>query len=345
MQVSPVGDSLSISPRAGNKYVAGLSFLRGIAALSVALYHFTGAALPKLHIDAVETVFSRGYLGVDVFFVISGFVIPYSLLGKEYTPKGFFAYILKRIVRINPPAYLAMLLVLLQWYFIDYFIAHNIKYTAGLSVGQILNNLLFTIPFSEYKWIVGIFWTLAIEFQFYIFIGLLFNYLFESKTVILFVVAYLLLLALQVLPFRSPDNLFGFSPLFAMGGLTLFKRQGRLGTPVYLLLLLLFGTICYLQISSYVALVGVATALAIEYVSLDNAVTQFLGKISYSFYLVHVLVGNTCEFVLTKFIAAGPLVNRLLMQAVCLAVALGVAYLFYLLVERPFMKLASRLKT
>ncbi len=336
---------VSVAPRIGSKYVAGLPFLRGIAALSVALYHFTGAALPKSHIDAAEMAFSRGYLGVDVFFVISGFIIPYSLLDKSYNPKRFFSYIFKRIVRINPPAYIAMLLVLLQWYIIDYYIAHKINYTAGLSVGQVIGNLLFIIPFSEYKWIVGIFWTLSIEFQFYIFIGLLFNYLFERKTIFFFILAYLLAQIIQLFPFGSSEHFFGFSTLFAMGGLTLFKRQGRLSVSIYLALLLIFGVLCYLQLGLYIALVGIITALAIEYVNLDNAITRFFGKISYSFYLVHVLVGNTCEFLLTKFIASGPIVNRIFMQLMCLSIAIGIAYGFYLFVERPFTKLASRLKS
>ncbi|RZK39747.1 MAG: acyltransferase [Hymenobacter sp.] len=339
-----------VAARAGNKYVAGLALLRGIAALSVGIYHFTGAVLPKLHVDVVGAIFSRGYLGVEVFFVISGFVIPYSLLGKGYTPKRFFTYIFKRIVRINPPAYLAMFLVLGLWYLRDYYVAHQVKYTAELSIGQIVNNLLFTVPFTNYKWVIGIFWTLAIEFQFYIFIGLTFNHLFKNNRIFFFVGAFLLLALLQYYIkeyeiLKSDENFFRFGSLFAMGGLVLFRKQQWISTFLYLTLLLLFAGICYYQIGFYFAMVGVATSLAIEYVSIENAATQFLGKISYSFYLVHALVGNICEIIFIKFIPIGPVINRVLLQAACLAMAIVGAYLFYLLVERPFMKLASRLRT
>jgi peptidoglycan/LPS O-acetylase OafA/YrhL len=71
------------------KHVSGLAILRGLAALSVGLYHYTGAVLPKLHLPAAYALFKNGWLGVDVFFVISGFVIPYSLLGKNYSPRKF----------------------------------------------------------------------------------------------------------------------------------------------------------------------------------------------------------------------------------------------------------------
>ncbi|RZK41488.1 MAG: acyltransferase, partial [Hymenobacter sp.] len=201
----------TVLPASPRRYVAGLSLLRGLAALSVGLYHCTGAVLPKLNVPEVQHIFKNGWLGVEVFFVISGFVIPYSLLGKEYSPKKILPYMAKRIVRINPPAYLAMLLVLAQWYLIDYVISHRISYTKDVSVTQLVHNILFTVPFSEYKWVIGIFWTLAIEFQFYIFIGLLFNVLFERKSIGYFIVVFLGIGLVQYLPFKSIENFFHFS--------------------------------------------------------------------------------------------------------------------------------------
>lgn len=147
--------------------------------------------------------------------MISGFVIPYSLLGKKLFSKNFFPYISKRIVRINPPAYLAMLLVLMQWYLIDYFISHHVSYTRDVTVGKLFNNILFTVPFSEQSWVFGIFWTLAIEFKFYLFIGLLFNLLFEKKNILWFIYIVMLANLMQYLPFKSSENFFHFSSLFA----------------------------------------------------------------------------------------------------------------------------------
>jgi peptidoglycan/LPS O-acetylase OafA/YrhL len=338
--------ALPASPPVVNraKYVAGLALLRGLAALSVGLYHFTGAVLPKLRIDSVQAIFSNGWLGVDVFFVISGFVIPYSLLGKRYSPQKFLPYIGKRIVRINPPAYLAMLLVLAQWYLIDKVLTHKVNYIKDVTLAQIGHNVFFTVPFSEYKWVIGIFWTLAIEFQFYIFIGLLFNLLFEKKSILTFVLVFLALGLVQYLPFQSIENLFHFSALFALGGITLFKQQSRITNTRYVVLLLLFTGVAYAEIGLYEAGIGFLTAVAIQYLSFENAFSRFLGNISYSFYLVHALVGSTCEFLLTKYISTAPVANRLTMLALCLMASIGCAYIFYLLIERPFMKLAGRLR-
>jgi peptidoglycan/LPS O-acetylase OafA/YrhL len=333
-----------LPPATPRRYVAGLSLLRGLAALSVALYHYTGAVLPKLRVPEIQNLFKNGWLGVEVFFVISGFVIPYSLLGKGYSPKKILPYMAKRIVRINPPAYLAMLLVLAQWYLIDYAISHRVAYTKDLSIAQLVHNVLLTVPFSEQKWIIGIFWTLAIEFQFYIFIGLLFNLLFEKKFIGYFVAVFLGIGLVQYLPFKSIENFFHFSALFALGGLTLFRYQERISNTLYFALLALFAGVAYVEIGWYEAAIGVATALAIYYLKIENGLTRFLGNISYSFYLVHALIGTTCEFILIKFIPIGPVINRIGMLLICLGVAIFGAYLFYLLVEKPFMRLANRLR-
>ena len=324
------------------KYVEGLSFLRGIAALSVCLYHYTGGALPKLKDPSIEAFFANGWLGVDIFFVISGFIIPYSLLGKDYSVSGFFSYMKKRIIRINPPAYVALGLVLAQWYVIDYFIAHNQTYTGELTMLQLLHNMLFTVPFTHFKWIVGIFWTLAIEFQFYIFIGLLFNFVFEKFNILKFVVVFLLASVLHYLPFESRENFFYYSPLFAMGGAALLYHNETIDLKKYILLLSVFTVIAWFQLLPYIAMTGLATAAFISFLKVRNKVADFFGKISYSLYLIHVLIGTTCEFFLIRIFSPEPLLNKILMILFCLGAAVAAAYLFYILIEKRFMKLASK---
>jgi peptidoglycan/LPS O-acetylase OafA/YrhL len=329
------------SPR---RHISGLALLRGLAALSVGLYHYTGAVLPKLKVPEIQAVFKNGWLGVEVFFVISGFVIPYSLLGKNYSLKKFFPYIAKRIVRINPPAYLAMLLVLMQWCLIDYFISHHISYTKDVTIERLFSNIAFTVPFSEQNWVIGIFWTLAIEFQFYIFIGLLFALLFERKQLIWFIGIFLLANLVQHLPFKSTENFFHFSSLFALGGLTLFRQQRRISNLGYFALLALFTGLAYFEIGLYQAITGLVTALAIYYLKIENKFTRFLGDISFSFYLVHAVIGTTCEFILIKIIPVGPVVNKIFLLLICISASIVGSYLFYLIVERPFMRLANRLR-
>ena len=329
-------------PAVHKAFLKGLNTLRAIAALSVCFYHFTNGALPKVIVPFTQHLFSQGGLGVDVFFVLSGFIIPYSLLGKDYRHSGFWPYCKKRLIRINPPAYVAMLLMIMQGLFIDIFIQHKNAYGSHLSVGQILNNVFFTIPFTDYKWIIGIFWTLAIEFQFYLFIGLLFALLFESRSLLWFVGAYLLAYAAQYIPGMPSTTFFANSSLFALGGTALLWQQQRLSKLLYVGLMVLFTGLAYWQQGGYVAAAGLATALVINLLKTDVPGLDFVGKMSYSFYLLHVLIGTTCEFVLIKIIPPTTAANKLLITGLSVAVALAGAYLFYRFVEQPFMRLASK---
>lgn len=324
------------------RHVEGLDFLRAIAALSVCLYHFSGVALPKATNIYMKPAFSYGWAGVDMFFVISGFIIPYSLLGKNYAAKKIGPYLLKRIIRINPPAYIALVLVLVQWGIIDYLINHNRVYTGGISWQQVAHNLLFTVPFTQYKWVVGIFWTLAIEFQFYIFIGLFFAQLFERGRLWQFILGFLAVNAVQFLPFSDFRNFFHFSTLFAMGGVTLLYYSKRIQLLSYGATLILFSVLSYFQLGGVITVVGLVTVFFIVCVQVKGGVFATIGKMSYSFYLIHVLVGTTAEFVLIKLITPNTELKKVVITVLCIAAALLASFVYYRLVEQPFIALAKK---
>lgn len=321
-------------------YLTGLDALRAVAALSVCLYHCTGGMLPKLIVPAAKQAFSLGYLGVDIFFVISGFIIPYSLIGKNYQISGLFAYLKKRIVRITPPAYVSLLLIIGQWYFIDKLLNHNTQYTSNLTISQVISNLLFTVPFTPYAWISTLFWTLAIEFQFYLLIGLLFNRLFNDRLA-WFVGTYALAAAAALLPGTHAIGFLHYSALFALGGLALLWQQQRLRLPVYAGGLLLFGSLAYWQLGLYAAILGTGTAVAINALTFRILVLSALGKMSYSLYLMHGLIATTAEFLLVKLVAPTTDARKLALLATCLLLAIGGSFLFYTFVEKPFLRLAS----
>ena len=250
----------SVAPKC---YLVGLDALRAVAALSVCLFYYTGSMLPKLMVPVAQAAFSRGYLGVDIFFVIFGFIIPYSLLGKSHQVAGFFAYLKKRVLRINPPAYASLFLVLGQCFLIDQLIQHANHFTGGLSWGQLLNNVLFTVPFTHYKWINGIFWMLAIEFQLCLFIGLLFGVLFE-RLVSWVLGLYVLVAAISSLSGTEPMVFLRYSSLFALGGVALLRQQRRISQGLHPAGLVGFGALTCWQIVIYSACVGVGAAVGID---------------------------------------------------------------------------------
>src|SRR5262249_17683132 len=86
--------------------------LRGIASIGVALFHFSD----QLSTFVPQLIARVGWLGVDMFFVISGFVIPYSIASCRYSITDFPRFICRRLVRLEPPYLLSIVLVIVMWH-------------------------------------------------------------------------------------------------------------------------------------------------------------------------------------------------------------------------------------
>jgi len=86
--------------------------LRGLASLAVAWFHLTNG-----HDTFVKQIGSLGWLGVEVFFVISGFVIPLSIhsTNRPYRLSKFGGFLMRRMTRIEPPYIASALLVVVLW--------------------------------------------------------------------------------------------------------------------------------------------------------------------------------------------------------------------------------------
>jgi peptidoglycan/LPS O-acetylase OafA/YrhL len=329
-------------PRA---HLGVLDLLRGFAALSVCLYHFSGGALPKFYTPELEGYFTWGYMGVEVFFVISGFIIPYSLYGTGYQIRDFGGYFLKRVARICPPAYIGMFLSIGQLLLVHYFLHHNQQQISNMTVGQMVSNIFFIVPFTNYHWFNEVFWTLAIEFQFYVVIGLLFDKLFIRANLISFLAIGLLMSAgyyvLNLMGFKA-ENYLHFSAFFMMGGACLLYLKGVFNNLEFAAALLVFGAVALAIFPPAVMLFGIVTALIIVFLKVQHSWFAFFGKISYSLYLTHSMVGAYAEFTLSHFYHPATVAGKVFGVFLCVVAAIIAAYMFFLLVENPFIKLAKR---
>lgn len=148
--------------------------LRGLAALGVVCYHCIYAAgRPRLHSDLVRTVFVSGYMGVDFFFVLSGFLLflPVAASGRFGSTRS---YALRRAARILPAYYLALLVTqvfdsLLVKVPLDYPLAsHRGIESLLLHATFLQHNLGLSLGFSEGFGVNGAVWTLSIEVLFYL---------------------------------------------------------------------------------------------------------------------------------------------------------------------------------
>jgi peptidoglycan/LPS O-acetylase OafA/YrhL len=96
------------TPDASNRQLPSLTPLRGIAALWVVLYHYCGTAqfLPNLDITPQSYLISKGYLAVDMFFMLSGFVMAHvyhrAFSAAETVGQHYRGFIVARIARLYP---------------------------------------------------------------------------------------------------------------------------------------------------------------------------------------------------------------------------------------------------
>ena len=143
--------------------------LRGVAAFYVLVYHFHGqiaVGSSTRHVpDFVRAVFEHGDLGVQIFFVLSGFVISYSVHRAWVTPGFIGKFALRRSLRLDPP-YWALI-------FVNYLIARYKRgpVAAGRDLSEwqvVLANCFYLDNLLEYPSIVKVGWTLCFEIQFYL---------------------------------------------------------------------------------------------------------------------------------------------------------------------------------
>ena len=155
----------------GPQEIAALDGLRALAALSVLLYHATSIAGAKLVIGGHDLTWTYFYTesGVDLFFTLSGFLLflPYAraILDRRALPDAWSFY-RRRALRILPAYYVCLgVLVITQWP----------TYATPVGAQNVLAHLalLHDIAPAFNRTISGPFWTLAVEWQFYLLLPLI----------------------------------------------------------------------------------------------------------------------------------------------------------------------------
>lgn len=158
-----------------------IELIRGVAAISVCLYHFKETNIDYNGSSLIlKQIFAQAGLGIIAFFVVSGFIIPYSLIKANYTTSNFFKFFARRCTRIEPPYLVTMLLGIAVFYFSSKSAMFNGK-PFDITWQQTLLHVGYLPEHFGYNWIVAPFWTLEAEFHFYILIGLLLPFMWKNK--------------------------------------------------------------------------------------------------------------------------------------------------------------------
>lgn len=276
--------------------------LRALAVIAVTLFHFN------------ETLLPGGFIGVDIFFVISGFlmtkIIINGLNNHTFSLKVFYT---ARAVRIIPPlAALCLCLLIFGWFFLtpmDYRQVGN----------DVLNSMLFVSNFiyaqdkgyfdtsSSEEWLLHT-WSLSVEWQFYIIYPLILLGIYklfgQHKTNIFIIAAtFLSFITCLVWTKIAPTSSYFLLPTRAwemlMGGIAflypLSHKKNHRALPWFGISIILFSAFCINKTDlwpSYLTLIPIlGTYLVIvsnqKNALLDNKPMQYIGSWSYSIYLWH----------------------------------------------------------
>ncbi|RYU91486.1 acyltransferase [Mucilaginibacter terrigena] len=312
------------------KQIESITILRAIAALLVCLVHI--GILTGYHTTGLfQSIINIGPNGVAIFFVISGFILPYSLFKKEYILKDFFTFLLRRILRIDPPYWISIVIV---------FIA-GLEPLSTINFRSIFYHLTYLVPFvTNAKWYLNVYWTLAIEFQFYIIIGLVYPVLMKipaKSAVVAVIIPAVVCIALGAnYSGIIVTNLYNFT----MGFILFMWYVKKINTGFFIASLLLFAGYVMAAVSIKSGLFPLLTvAFVVLYKhKFSLKPLMFTGKISYSLYLLHMPV----TYILVGWLRSRQIEPFYLFFA-SLITSIIVSAIFYALIERPAINYSKRL--
>ena len=323
-----------------------LDALRGFAALSVVFFHFTAGR------DQADWGFKLGTTGVDLFFMISGFVI---LLSLQYVEKSR-QFIINRISRLYPTYWASvtftfLILLLNGIYRWDFSNVNVVHYIGNMTMFQ----FYLKIPNLD-----GPYWTMIIEMLFYIFMVLMFHFKLLRH---LNIIGVFLTVTIVLLAHFQFDNiwvkslfywipLLQFWPLF-FSGILFYKiitktidRKKHYAMIILCLCsqILLFDyagrSHAFISFWEYACMIIVYFSLFILFVNgklqfIINKPSLFLGKISFALYLNHQLLSIR---VIIPFLTEKLNINFWVSSLVALICSIAVATFITYLIEIPYSK-------
>jgi len=285
--------------------------LRGIAALYVAVFHFwlladglSGGAVSGVTPGALTLLLMHGDLGVDIFFVISGFVISYSMLGERIGLEFIRTFALRRSLRLDPPYWIVLASVVL----IRVIEASVFRKPVELpSPWTFTTNVMYLQDIMGTPNLLSISWTLCLEIQFYLVYVLLLaivqrafstNVRLELRLAAVFGPVFVISGAFLYAQATAHGVFINYWYAFFLGALTCWALYARTGFGVWAATttVVLVATAITRQpqpaaVAGAAALIYVAGRLGRLTTWLRAGPLQYLGGISYSLYLVHAPFG------------------------------------------------------
>jgi peptidoglycan/LPS O-acetylase OafA/YrhL len=164
-----MGDLIAnVEARFSSRHIKSLDGLRGLAFLLIFFHHYVLTAhATQRWVRAIAYLSDGGWVGVDLFFVLSGFLITGILLDTREGPRYFTNFYARRTLRIFPLYYtvLAVLFVLTPWLHLQWHLGHLAYLFYAGNLAYVLNPDLSVVrPAVSFLHL----WSLAVEEQFYL---------------------------------------------------------------------------------------------------------------------------------------------------------------------------------
>lgn len=334
-------------------YIATLDLLRLAAALAVVFFHyfFRGAASEGALAQgypSVAPVALYGYLGVNLFFLISGFVIAWSAEGRFWQE-----FAIARFVRLCPGYLLCMTITFV-------IIAAFGAPLFSASLGQYAANLSMFAPALGQPFMDGVYWSILLELVFYGWVTLaLIGGVFQKwKLGLIFI--WLVISASNefFIESRAARLLFitEFGPFFAAGVLVHHIHAHGRSLAALLLLGAAFLLSCstlsvtrqwmlneygiavsqpHLVIANFVMHSLLIGAVLLRSYVVPSALTMALGGLTYPLYLLHQKIGYIA------INAAAPLAGKWVAALGCVALMVLISWAIWRYFERPTQRWAK----
>lgn len=339
-----------------------IQFLRAFAAVFVVLFHIKAVNYKYFHNLALPDIFSLGKCGVDLFFVISGFIMIHVTKNIKPSADSSLDFIKKRFIRIYPVYWFYSFLVL-----IVFFVHPTIVNSSQGGEIDIVSSFLLLPQIHLPLLMVG--WTLTYEIYFYILLAVAIPFISWSNYKYYFSVIIILILMSFFIDIKNTYISFALNPLiieFILGAYCaylsnylLLKSSNFLLKSIYisivmlLLLITLYG-LTKPDISTNISRVfifGIPSVFCVFILtSLESLgyiknikLFSFLEKIgdsSYSLYLSHILILNAFCLIWNKFFQSCYLLDLLEVFMVAILMIMY-GYVSYCFLERRLTRCIS----
>ena len=310
--------------------IENIQALRAFAAINVALFHIIGTAASysqsSNYLSALE---GWGANGVDIFFVISGFIMLHTQMERR---RSVIDFLKLRLIRIMPIYWLLTAFVIML-----YLLLPNLFRELVLTPTWSLSSLFFISQLvTDKSPVIAVGWTLEFEMLFYVIFG--FALLINSwKRFIICVGLTLFTTAFLFNQFFLLEFLFGLIAAYTFRQKPFSPRTGIqvFFFGIFLLSLSLIPAIRSLGLDrsiisgfpSLLIVLGAACSFQIK-----RSLWSYLGSASYSIYLIHALVISAFYKFSSKILSE---FNGDLLAIMCLICCLTLGSLLYSFIEKP----------